>query len=105
VKRPALWVLACALVTGCVSADKRLVARAAARYIWEEDRYEQNCTRQTGPYECYARQRDVVELKRQIALANEVQKVGPMPAEERKQLKRQLAKLEAYTDGLSEAPH
>jgi hypothetical protein len=84
-----------AAAAGCVS-DGKLVANTTARQYWEEDRYEQRCVVRIGPADCSAQRKDSDELKRQVILANRVQKVGKLPKPERTQLKAQVKKLEAY---------
>lgn len=86
-----------ALCAGCVS-DKQFIANATAFQMFEEDRYEQRCVVKIGPADCSQERADTNELKRQVLLANTIQKtsLGKLPKPEKKQITAQIKKLEAY---------
>jgi hypothetical protein len=95
-RRLPFLVLALAL-SGCVS-DKQFIANNVALQMWEESRYEQRCVVKIGPPDCLANQKDSDELKRQVALANTIQKtsLGKLPKAEKAQIKAQAKKLGNY---------
>jgi hypothetical protein len=93
--RLLLILLICAV--SCTS-DKQFVANAVASQMWEESRYEQRCVVKVGPADCLQNEADSNELKRQVALANSIQKVsvGKLPKAEKAQITAQVKKLGAY---------
>lgn len=96
-RRLPFWVFALAICAGCVS-DKQFIANSVASQLWEENRYEQRCVVKVGPPDCLQNQTDSNELKRQVVLANMIQKtsLGKLPKPEKKQIKGQIKKLGGY---------
>lgn len=78
--------LLCLLLTGCVS-DRELVARATASYTYTEAHYEQRCVQVVGPAACAGEQVSLKKAKQEVKLCNDVQKIGKLPKEAKRNLK------------------
>lgn len=92
-------VLATALIlsTGCAlfKSDKATVGDFVAARIYHEDRYERECVTKIGPPGCLE-MRDWLTLWKHLnTVANDVQRIGTLPAEEKKELRRVWRKVEA----------
>lgn len=83
-------LVAAALLSACFcSSDKALVSKATAAHMYWEDRYEKKCVAvKSGDIgQCRACQSTLNEARGTVTLANAVYKVGPLPEEERAEVK------------------
>lgn len=94
-----LLALVLLAASGCVS-DKAFVADSAAERIYREDKYERECVEKAGPPSCQIVQENLNLLEHHeggipkglIPVANEVQKLGTLPADEKKEIREALKK-------------
>ena len=86
--KPAVaFGLALCITSVSCSSSKNFVANAAAAYTYYEARYEQLCVEAKLAGNCEVQQQNLKALKRDIELANTVQKIGSMPKQQQQELK------------------
>lgn len=77
-----------ALCSTLACSDKSLVSKATAAHVYWEDRYEKNCVAAKGdPTKCHACQAVLNDARETVMLANRVYQIGPMPKEEKAEVK------------------
>lgn len=82
-----LLILPCLLaLVACVS-DKRLVQDATAAQMYAAHDYMRECVAVKGPPECKSRQVTINQLKDEVDICNEVQKIGSLPKKARGRLR------------------
>jgi hypothetical protein len=84
---PMLLALACA-------SDQRLVQDAAAAQIYFAHDYMRQCVKVKGPEDCKQWQVEINELKDEVQICNETQKIGKLPKRARGRLRELMKRLE-----------